>query len=321
MKEIGEPVVFDPPDSVICLDEVKEAIIMPEFDAETAAAIGEHKQIELNPQVISELREYVATIASLYRDNPFHNFEHACHVTMSVTKLLHRVVAPDVSEAELDKIQEAGNLHSHLHYSTHGIVSDPLGIFAVIFSALIHDVDHRGVSNAQLAKEQPEMGAHYRNKSVAEQNSLDLAWEVLMSPQFSTLRSCLFGTQSELMRFRQLVVNLVLATDIFDKEINDLRKKRWEKAFSEGPEDVHNLRAIRSFSSTFCKLLTFHIPCSTGMCIKSGTNSCSRRCTVRSAVVAWNRIPRSFGMTANLVFSTITSFRWQRNWPSVMYSA
>ena len=248
MKEIGEPVVFDPPDSVICLDEVKEAIIMPEFDAETAAAIGEHKQIELNPQVISELREYVATIASLYRDNPFHNFEHACHVTMSVTKLLHRVVAPDVSEAELDKIQEAGNLHSHLHYSTHGIVSDPLGIFAVIFSALIHDVDHRGVSNAQLAKEQPEMGAHYRNKSVAEQNSLDLAWEVLMSPQFSTLRSCLFGTQSELMRFQQaLVVNLVLATDIFDKEINDLRKKRWEKAFSEGPEDVHNLRATIVF--------------------------------------------------------------------------
>ena len=35
------------------------------------------------------------------------------------------------------------------------------------------------------------------------------------------------------MRFRQLVVNIVLATDIFDKELNDLRKRRWEEAFSQ----------------------------------------------------------------------------------------
>lgn len=36
------------------------------------------------------------------------------------------------------------------------------------------------------------------------------------------------------MRFRQLIVNVVLATDIFDKELNDLRKRRWERAFSYG---------------------------------------------------------------------------------------
>jgi hypothetical protein len=30
---------------------------------------------------------------------------------------------------------------------------------------------------------------------------------------------------------------VVLATDIFDKELNDLRKERWNKAFSTMPED------------------------------------------------------------------------------------
>jgi hypothetical protein len=32
------------------------------------------------------------SIAALYQDNPFHNFEHASHVTMSVVKLC-RIVA------------------------------------------------------------------------------------------------------------------------------------------------------------------------------------------------------------------------------------
>ena len=33
-------------------------------------------------------------------------------------------------------------------------------------------------------------------------------------------------------RFRQLLVNTVLATDIFDKELSAARKERWAKAFS-----------------------------------------------------------------------------------------
>ena len=54
-----------------------------------------------------------------------------------------------------------------------------------------------------------------------------------MSDDFRELRRCLFANEVEFRRFRQVVVNVVLATDIFDKELNDLRKARWEKAFSE----------------------------------------------------------------------------------------
>lgn len=84
----------------------------------------------------------------------------------------------------------------------------------------------------QLAVEAPEMATKYNNKSTAEQNSLDLAWELLMQDNFATLRAYIFESQDELMRFRALVVNIVLATDIFDKQLNELRKSRWVKAFS-----------------------------------------------------------------------------------------
>ena len=219
---------------------------MPKFDARVAIAMEDHDTIEIDPNVIAELREYVTLIASAYRNNPFHNFEHACHVTMSVNKLVKRIVAPDLSAADIEIAQDGeGLLASHLHDFTHGINSDPMALFAIAFSALIHDVDHRGISNIQLAKEEPTMAELYRNKSLAEQNSVDVAWDLLMLDQFDKLRRCVFCSQAELMRFRQLIVNIVLATDIFDKELNDLRRNRWDRAFSAAQpgQDVSDLRA------------------------------------------------------------------------------
>jgi uncharacterized membrane protein len=60
------------------------------------------------------------------------------------------------------------------------------------------------------------MAALYKNKSVAEQNLLDIAWNVLMSKEFE-LRATLICHSSRSLRFRQVIVNIVLATDIFDK--------------------------------------------------------------------------------------------------------
>jgi len=53
-----------------------------------------------------------------------------------------------------------------------------------------------------------------------------------MAPEYSDLRACICGTESETVRFRQLVVNTVMATDIMDKDLKTLRNARWEKAFS-----------------------------------------------------------------------------------------
>lgn len=228
------------------IDDIGQAIIMPAFDAKKAeSAMLQTSSIELDPGVKDELRQYVNIIAAAYHNNPFHNFEHACHVTMSVSKLLSRIVTPDL-DVDKNKRTSKDGIMSQIHDYTYGINSDPLAHVAIIFSALIHDVDHRGVSNVQLAKEEPGMAALYRNQSVAEQNSLDVSWDILMTGQFDKLRKCLFGSIEELKRFYQVLVNVVLATDIFDKELNGLRKIRWNKAFHDETvpkEEANDLRA------------------------------------------------------------------------------
>lgn len=115
---------------------------------------------------------------------------------------------------------------------SYGITSDPLTQFAVVFSAIIHDVDHPGVPNTQLVKEKTRSAQIYQ-KSIAEQNSVELSWDMLMGDEFGALRACIYQTEDELKRFRQLVVNTVMATDVVDKELQELRKSRWEKAFSD----------------------------------------------------------------------------------------
>jgi len=181
------------------------------------------------------------SISCISQDNDFHNFEHVSHVIMSVVKLLSRIVAPagyDESAAsnksnkksksgdkEIDafmqsfahdavggylqgqKAKSSSMKKQNLHDHTYGITSDPLTQFACVFSALIHDADHTGVPNSQLIKEQPVIASAYKNRSVAEQVSVDLGWNLLMEDNYSALRSAIYGSNAEMKRFRQLVVN------------------------------------------------------------------------------------------------------------------
>mmetsp|Transcript_93 Transcript_93/g.261 ORF Transcript_93/g.261 Transcript_93/m.261 type:complete len:1214 (-) Transcript_93:30-3671(-) len=217
------------------VEEVVEIIQMPDFD-ERAIRQVDPDTVILSPEVSAQCRTYVGMLASMYRDNPFHNFEHASHVTMSVSKLLSRIVAPEINKELLNDgtVQEL-LLHDH----TYGITSDPLTQFSVVLSALIHDVDHRGVPNNILNQEDQSLARTYEEKSVAEQNSVDLAWNTLMRPEFGELRSCIFSDITELRRFRALLINSVIATDIFDKEQGTMRKNRWAKAFAEDIKPDH----------------------------------------------------------------------------------
>ena len=206
------------------IDEVQEIITLPEFDSK-----ADHQNIDvagifISLVVLDQLKAYVTWVASMYKANPFHNFDHASHVVMSVIKLMSRIVAPTDQHIN----DNAATLHDH----TYGITSDPLTQFACVFSALIHDVDHTGVPNTTLVSEQTGLASKYTNRSVAEQNSVDLAWEELMDAQkYKELREALFANEAELVRFRKLVVNGVMATDIADKDLKTLRNNRWDKAF------------------------------------------------------------------------------------------
>ena len=82
-------------------------------------------------------------------------------------------------------------------------------------------------------EEKANIATLYGERSVAEQNSVDLAWRLFMQDDYRYLRDAICPTPEELRRFRQLVVNCVMATDIMDKELKELRNNRWEKAFQK----------------------------------------------------------------------------------------
>ena len=117
--------------------------------------------------------------------------------------------------------------------------------FACAFSALIHDLDHPGVPNARLIEEGAELAHFYNNKAIAEQNSLELAFGLLMDKQFEALRKAIYTNETEMKTFRELVINSIMATDIVDKDLKALRNARWEKAFSKDAEkETHPKDAV-----------------------------------------------------------------------------
>ncbi|GKZ00827.1 hypothetical protein MPSEU_001034400 [Mayamaea pseudoterrestris] len=205
------------------LEECTDVIKMPSFSSMQHSSTP----IKLESVVVQQLHLYVETIAAMYRSNPFHNFEHASHVTMSATKLLSRIAAPDIEISGDGDINSEKILHDH----TYGITSSPLTRLAIVWAALIHDVDHTGVPNSLLVEEHASIAAAYKNKSVAEQNSIDIAWDLLMQDTFKDLRRTIYQTEDEFKRFRQLLVNVVLSTDIMDKDLAAKRKARWVLAF------------------------------------------------------------------------------------------
>ena len=205
------------------IKEVRDVISFPSPDRKQRIEMGNAEDFKL-PQVIEdELRQYVAAIASLYEKNPFHSFEHASHVTMSTCKLLSRVVESEPSALDGSATASPATI----------IKADPLTQFALILSAIIHDASHPGVPNTTLVQEECALAKAYENKSVAEQQSCVLCFVLLMQEEFQNLRKAIYTNQTELERFRAVVVNAVMATDVMDKQLGADRKARWERAFSQ----------------------------------------------------------------------------------------
>ncbi|KAG7344356.1 3'5'-cyclic nucleotide phosphodiesterase [Nitzschia inconspicua] len=170
----------------IVIDEVSSYVALPGFDDADFGVDVTH--VVLSDGVVEELKDYVQSVAELYNsNNPFHNFDHANHVVLSVNKLLSRIKSPDFEGGEEE-------LFNH----TFGIATAPLTWFAVVLSALIHDVDHSGVSNVQLLKEKSPLSFLYQNKSVAEQNSFDIGWDLLMEVTYRNLRRTIYTTTDHL---------------------------------------------------------------------------------------------------------------------------
>jgi hypothetical protein len=188
----------------------------------------------LTPDVINQLRAYTLAICQGYHPSgevPYHNVEHAYHVFLSANKLLDLMLKPD-----------EGGENGQRKRPTYGIKCDPLAQFAFLFSALIHDVDHTGISNRQLVLESDDLAVLYNDQSVAEQRSLAVAFSTLKQPEYAGLKDVIFkkliidakpSNYEDFFRFRKLVIDLVLATDIASPERTQIVKSKWKEAFGE----------------------------------------------------------------------------------------
>jgi hypothetical protein len=56
------------------------------------------------------------------------------------------------------------------------------------------------------------MANDYKQKAIAEQHSVDVGWLLLMEDRFQDLRNEIYKDDEELRLFRQLIVNIIMAT-------------------------------------------------------------------------------------------------------------
>jgi hypothetical protein len=188
-------------------------------------------------EVLYQLHEYVCKILEGYHSVSYHNREHAYHVFTSASKLLDMVLC------EYDYTYTVCTIPIRRPARvTYGLKSDPLTQLAFLFSALVHDVDHTGVSNRQLVLECDELALMYNDQSVAEQRSLAISFSLLMKKDFETLRKVLFKEDKEYMKFRKIVIDLVLCTDIASPERVQIVKSKWKEAFGDKRPSQANRR-------------------------------------------------------------------------------
>ena len=238
-KQLVDPVLEK---QILCsekspMHDVRMEIEFPEFDPTVEIQIQNESSSNIqftigHDKVRRELRSFVAVVASCYTKNQFHNFEHASHVVLAATKIFKRIMAADEHISSSDGKLTTQDLYEH----TFGIAWDPLTHFAIVFSCLCHDLDHPGIPNTRVMTESPHLATKYEDKSIAEQHSIDVTFALLLQPEYDNLRRAIYTNEAECRRFRQLCVNLILATDIMDPTMKKMRNERWDLAFQKDDE-------------------------------------------------------------------------------------
>lgn len=208
---------------------------------------------QVSDKVVQQLAVFVRRMLSGYKNVQYHNFQHAYHVVLSVNKLLDMMACCytnlDESEVAPRKFRPPPSF---------GLRNEPLAMFALVFAALIHDVEHQGIPNRQLAAENDRLAVLYNDQSIAENWSLYIAFSEFLQDEFVDLRMVLFGPDlessshaEEYHNFRKMVINMVLSTDIASPERTQVGKSKWKEAFGDTHEAVEAKLLLRSNSNRF----------------------------------------------------------------------
>ncbi|XP_033739630.1 cGMP-inhibited 3',5'-cyclic phosphodiesterase A-like [Pecten maximus] len=181
-----------------------------------------------------------------YKDKPYHNRIHASDVLHGVYYLSTQPIpgftqlhTTDMfsrngssSESESDCVEKmthrAGSFMAEDSYGIMGGNFPALELMALYTAAAMHDYNHPGRTNAFLVATHAKQAILYNDRSVLENYHAAAAWQLLLSNPHHNYLSGL--DQAEFKRFRFLVIELILATDLkrhfeilaeFNAKVND----------------------------------------------------------------------------------------------------
>ena len=135
---------------------------------------------------VFKLRRFITEVDNIYRDNPYHCFKHAIDVTHT-TYLYILMVRESLNMTQLE-------------------------MFSLLVAALVHDMDHPGVTNAYLIATRDPLAMTYNDESVLENLHLERFFSLCQNNEDANILS---GFDDDTYRrVRRSIIACVLHTDM-----------------------------------------------------------------------------------------------------------
>ena len=167
--------------------------------------------------------------------------------------------------------------------SSHCIYSDMFTKFAFVFAAMIHDVDHQGVPNARLAKEQDPLIDVHGSISTAEKHSIQVAFKTLSESDYEEFRNVVFDSPEDQLQMHRIVFNVVISTDIASAERGLATKERWDEAFNNNNNNNNKHQPTLGGSASSSPSNSSTPPLPLGRLSLAGKTSLSEIATVQAS--------------------------------------
>lgn len=139
-------------------------------------------ELEVN---FGKFDKFLRKVQQTYHDNPFHNFFHATCVTHMLAMFINATDARDI-------------IAPHL-------------LFALLLSAVTHDVGHPGKTNGFLINSGSDLALLYNDESILESFHTAKTFSILRKP--STNIFCDMSPD-KFKTIRKMIINCILATDM-----------------------------------------------------------------------------------------------------------
>ena len=127
----------------------------------------------------------VIDISKKYNNNPYHNFQHAVTVTHFIYLIIKTV-----------------NLDKYL---------SKYKLFSLLFSGLVHDIDHPGTDNLFETNKKSFLSLQYNDKSILENHHCSTAFFIIQQDNIKLFKNL---NNIEFTEIRSTIIESILSTDM-----------------------------------------------------------------------------------------------------------